>query len=487
MTVSFILPNTKGKPVTTDLSVLESGTAISVSKGLWIFKDIQVDKLVSSLQAVVDSMPYLTGTLTLRNNFNPFNGRITIFQPQLSYYNDKDPGVRLETAKSGDRIDEILADVVVDSNGISQPLFIDGYLDQRSIAKFDRPPAKPGSLLSIKMTEFACRAVGIGMAINHGIGDAQSLKVLLSVWSLAYHGNRITNPPLYLPNDVNKLFESLDSTASGTSNGLNVRFFNFLTSSRLIEEFSPLLGSMIKVIKEKFRIEEFDGGDRNKETLCFKFSPQDIEKIHGLVVVQEDNDNLQVNVSRMNSFVAFLWDCVIKARVPQVEDEVFSLYHAVGLRDRLPSKRNMNFGDRFGSFAIAGFVKATQETSTIEKAIRIRKMINSLNKDNIPSMLRTMYHQLCPFVDVCFSLGRNNTVVTTWIDNKSYPINFGELIHFSRTTRALESDGYMIISAETGDSSKRWYENGATMTFSAPKPVLTRLSNELKLFRKTHM
>ena len=473
MTVQFLHPSSRGDPTVTPLSVLDALVISTQSRGAWFYENVKIDRLLESLQLVINRAPYVCGS----TRFVKYNPDGTVYErywhTELAYNFETDPGVEVEVnAEYSKSLQEILKKTEIKGlDGVTCPIDISPFLcaDTKPHAPFSDLPT-----LRIKITRLKCGTVVIGMGMPHIVADVQALQLTLKSWSDAYVGNDF-QVPIFAPRDVDALaygfFDKRDPVALAKIQHLPRVGYDAWNSRQFVpDQYAPLSYGPEELIAREplgtpFKMDEFMA-----TTLKYHFTSQEIENIYKHVTESG------AQVSHMNVLIAHMWDCIARAR--KNAENRLSLF--IGLRSRLQSDKD--FTKYLGSFVNNAEISSNGKESITSKALSIRETISKYTKDLSPYILHELGTRVSPTRYIMGSSENNYVMMTTWInrDIKNSDINFGtKLVYFERASiPAINS--YCILLPAIGDKDA-WYENGASIHFAAKKEVLLELAQDPEL------
>lgn len=307
MPVTFLKCRTKGKPITLPVSVIDSTFSFKYVSGVWFFKNVHVSRLVESLQLVLDSAPYLGGSI----NFvkcRPFAGSPykRFLHTEVAYNYESDPGVLIEIDEdsySAESLQTLLEDTKTGIERVEKPLDIESFIYEKARNIKECAPFQKGSPTLVKITKLADGTVAIGLATSHVFTDATGFYLIMSLWSKAYRGQEF-NAPVYDPREVDNACQAKEPTR--ILGDVRPKLYDLFTSKELLPGPS---GSIIRAIGRLFRWAEPFELNIDKTSLIFNFTPDQIESIYQSVAA-----DCSSKISHMDALLGYFWTCITKSR-----------------------------------------------------------------------------------------------------------------------------------------------------------------------------
>ena len=465
MTVQYFHPTIEGEPTVIPLSVTDVAAPPSTTKGVYFYRHTNLEKLTKSLQAAVDAVPAWSGTV----RFVTYVPDGTVYQRhghvEVAYNFDDDPGISYEIVESSKLMEEALSESKPVGEGVKEAMDIAPYLalgENPNALVF--PPFVPGPAVRFKVTKFKCGGIGLGVVFTHYLADAISTQLFLDVWSSAYNDEPI-EPIVFAPRDIDNLAFSLDQKdpdVLAQAAKIPRRVYDWWAS----KDFAPkeflgaCEGPQELIDKEPYGI-PIEFGDVDVQDYIFHFSKQEIEGMY------KDVANAGVRVSHMNALVAHMWTCIRRARDL---DEEATLHMSIGLRNRLPGP--VKFSRHVGSLVDRGMaISSFFENNIVENARLIRQTINGYTSELMPSLLHDVAMKVSPIRYFGSNFKNSNTLVTTWVPHNLKQIKFGTFVEVIRC--ANHANGIIFVNGMNG--TKKWYDNGASVSFVASPKVLEKL------------
>jgi hypothetical protein len=160
---------------------------------------------LNSLQDTVDAVPSWYGRLEFVD-WVP-NGSVyqRYMHAEVLYNYEDDKGVHLDVVESDQNFDEILKATETKVLDVYKALDVVQFLPDLG----QYPLITDTSCLSIKITQFSCGTLAIGVNISHDLADALVLQQFLSLWSSVYNGEKV-KAPIFNPREIDEFAQPLD-------------------------------------------------------------------------------------------------------------------------------------------------------------------------------------------------------------------------------------------------------------------------------------
>lgn len=299
--------------------------------GAWFFEHSDIDKLLESLQIVVDEIPFWCGKL--RYVKYKFGGSVyeRYTHMEVAYNFESDPGCEVQVAELGKSLDELVDATKTEYPEVWSPMDVSELIPMPS--KPDEDQAIP--ILKVKISTLKCGTVCIGCFVPHALSDAVALQKFVHRWSCVYNG-RQSESLVYDPREADSYALSLDIKDPAIIDQCNEivsrDMYDFWACT---EEDMPAEW-----------LKEFNGPDElieieplgkppsmSKEpVICYKVYFSNIEIANMRKHIQDQG----VQATRMIALSAHIWTCLNKVR--GITDKSHATLN-IGTRSRLSSTK----------------------------------------------------------------------------------------------------------------------------------------------------
>ncbi|RDW79884.1 hypothetical protein BP6252_04522 [Coleophoma cylindrospora] len=488
------------EPITVPLSIVDCTVSYYGRCACVLYYDpppptepiLSATHLQNSLAQTLDYYPQWCGQLSYTKAQKPGAGHTARYRRvNLTYNTSNDVGVVFTTATSP----KILADVIPsaeeriksdrawDAGHVNAPELIPSIpLAMSRQAKPDSPN------MTIQHTVFACGSTTIGIAMTHGLADAQSMSHFIHDWSVMSHsmlspGDDLPKPtPVFDP-------ELLDRYAAGNIDA-DCPDPSIISKS---QKLPRLRGDWYKHVEGQPwpTMTPPDWHEQDLSTLSesdpipwsdwdttapvsnriLHFSSAEILQIYATA----QNAANGARFSKLDALLAHLWQCIARAReVPQKH-----ICLTFGLRARLSPPLPSNF---LGSPIMNALVPVPCTAS------QIRQSLSEYTHDNLAAILHAEAFEVSPQRLWRAMLGGANLLVTTWLNLKLYELNWGTGVGTVRWVQPdMGCDGLVEIMEAPGVGKKdgmHWSDNGVDVNLFLESKTMARVLADRELFPK---
>jgi hypothetical protein len=445
------------KPCSVPLSILDNTVANFAPTGCtWIYHlrdhdlpSTMIDILQQSLRKTLNLYPAWTGRLHFVA-FDPQEALVDHTRRHgrlwVDFGRDDTPGVRFIVARSSVSIASVLPRPIVWTNGISSldatglpySKFFD---DNVTLAPNDEDANAPCMIIQITM--FADNAMAVTIRMAHPLADAHCLLHFVRDWAAISRDiamNRIMSglrPPIFDPSRLDRIAAgSIDSAVIDValvmqSQALPMHCYDWWASGGNTCPLAMLSSTTIPAILTN--VEPFSSIgpslpwsqwdlsaplDHN----VFIFPSSVMKKLYEIV------SGCDERISHLDALLAYVWRCVILSRDIR-DDEDHYLDITLGLRSRLEPQLPDDF---LGSPLVLAFASATGRQARLDTSLSlkilassIRNTISKFTSQSLSALLHELAHYDDPRRrwDAC--LGRNHTIVTSWLRLGAERVDFG--------------------------------------------------------------
>jgi len=492
------------EPITAPLSIVDCTVSyFARCAGIWLY-----DPPASPESTL--SIPHLQVALSKTlNSYRPWTGRLSYVVPkqneghtkryrrvQVTYNAPTDLGVTFVTATSPKTLSDFLPSpeerrtALKLWDGLQFPS--EGLLPQTRMALSSGKPPPDAPNLIIQITTFACGSTSIGIAITHGLSDAQSMCTFLMDWasiSRALHSSApLPSPsPLFDPH-------RLDAAAAGD---IDAEF----PDPALIEQARKLPLHRFDWYKEVpnqpwpvHTPEDFDHTTLlspsdpipwedwdTKAPVAHRvlhFSAAEIQHIHNLA--QPSSTDPQV--SKHDALLAHIWTRINLARQLPASTTTY-LNLTFGLRPRLSLPQNF-LGSPIMITAIPTILSSSSSSSPpplFQTASTIRTHLQAFTRSAIAAVLHDAAYEVSPQRLWRAFLGRKHVLQTTWVGAGATEVHFigGSASPKLRFVKPeMGGDGLVLVIEGLGENEGHWTANGADVMVYLEKGAMERLESD---------
>lgn len=494
-------------PTTVPLSIIDCTVSyFSRCSGVWFFDPNSNPKSALSLAHLQAA---LSKTL---DSYRPWCGRLSYVTPskeghtkryrrvQVTYNAPTDLGVIYVTATSP----KTLADLLPSAEERKTTLkawdglkFASGdLLPETSMALHmgDPPPDAPNMI--IQVTTFACGSTAIGIAIAHGLSDAQSMCTFAKDWASISRALHASAP---LPS-LSPVFDPqlLDAAAAGDidaeksnpalieqSRKLPLHRFDWYKGGldQPWTDKTPADFDRSSVLSPSISIpwEDWDTSAEEAHRVLH-FTPSEIQDIHDLATSSTPSSR----ISKHDALLAHIWTRINLARQLPPQTTTY-LDLTFGLRPRLSLPLNF-----LGSPIMIAAIPLTTPSPPIAypSIATVASTIRSTLEIFTPSALGALLH------DTAFEvspqrlwrafLGKKHILQTTWVGAGAGELDFigegGPKLRFIKPE--MGGDGLVLIIEGLGEKKGHWTANGVDVMVYLEKGAMERLLEDPGLWGK---
>ncbi|PIL28905.1 hypothetical protein GSI_08951 [Ganoderma sinense ZZ0214-1] len=361
--------------------------------------------------------------------------------------------------------------------------------------------------VSVQLTTFACGGLGIAIRITHAIADATALFQFIKDWN-AVHRSMLAGHPL--PH-LSPIFEPrmIDNAAAGDLNSGKpdpelLQVYSSLPQRRY-DWWVSAEGCPSFMLPQAQIPPELQGADLGPPVgvpapwhewdlslpvghHLLYFTPKEVEGIW-----REASSELPpgARVSRLDALLAFVWRLLVRARRLERDQELVNLITTIGLRPRIsPPLPNTFIGSCLtnASTSLTGEEVASSSTAALSRAAAaIRATSASFNPETVGALLHHHAYEVNPQRTWRAFLGRRHVIVTSWLGNDPYGIDFGGGASPRFVDPMLPNiDGCVLVIeaapfASNNGEEWRWYNKEVCVSLHVLKEVLANLRKDPEL------
>ncbi len=460
--------------------------------------------LTQSLQKTVNSYAPWAGQL----HWMPYDlsrglrhGRVAI-----TYGSSTDPGIEFIVARSSSALSSLLPDRdkrLADGVWDAEPLPSTQLLCPTQLALHNTKECVGLPSVSVQLTTFACGSVGIAIRITHAIADATALFQFMKDWNAVHRATLAGHP---LP-DLSPIFDPrmIDNAAAGdiTSskpdpellqvyNDLPQRRYDWWESEEGCPSFMLPQAQIPPELQgvylgppagERAPWHEWDLSLPVGHLLLY-FTPEEVE---GMWREASSQQPPGARISRLDALLAFVWRLLVRARGLEHDQDVVNLINTIGLRTRIsPPLPNSFIGSclTIASTSLTGEEVASSALSRVAAAIRATSA--SYTPEATSALLHHLAYEVNPQRTWRAFLGRRHVIVTSWLGNDPYGVDFGGGAAPRFVDPLLPNVDGCVLVIEAAPSSGsgegwRWYNRPVCVSLHVAKEVLTKLSKDPEL------
>ena len=500
------------------LSLLDNTVvAYAFTSAVWYFDKIgrddgQVENpfspatLSQSLQKTVNAYAPWAGQL----HWMPYDlskglrhGRVAI-----TYGSSADPGIELIVAHSPSTLssllpsrEERLAHGVWDA----EPFSSMQLLCPTRLALHNTKECVGLPSVSVQLTTFACGGVGIAIRITHAIADATALFQFVKDWNAIHRAMLAGNPlphlsPIFDPRMIDNAVAG--DITSGQPDPELLKVYNSLPQRRY-DWWASKEGCPSSMLPQAQIPPELQGADLGPPVgepapwhewdlslpvghHLLYFTPKEVEGMWREASSEQPPD---ARISRLDALLAFVWRLLVRARGLEHDQDPVNLITTIGLRPRIsPPLPNTFIGSCLtnASTSLTGEKVASSSTAALSRAAAaIRATSTSFTPEAVRALLHHHAFEVNPQRTWRAFLGRRHVIVTSWLGNDPYGIDFGGGASPRFVDPLLPNlDGcVLVIEAEpsSGGDPWRWYDKEVCVSLHIAKEVLEKLSTDPEL------
>ncbi|KAF8521926.1 transferase family-domain-containing protein [Hysterangium stoloniferum] len=483
-------------PIHAPLSIVDASVArFAPTNAVWVYeKAPPTEILISSLRKTLDAYPQWCGQLHSAK-YNPEGNHTERYgRLMLSYGTDSDPGVELIRAEASDHVSTIIPPPIDDHYDMRRiPVReLTGGSTQLALPNMVDVPGLPGII--VQLTRFKCEGMSIAIKMAHPLADAQTLLRFATDWA-AICSSMVAGTlvpvisPMFNP-------QLLDCAAAGDINSQNA-------DKNILRQSCPL------------PLHRYDWWASEKSSVAAKvassqipteITPPSLEDLgkplpwsnwdpdapvsHFILYfsrIELQNMWMEASsqagrVSHLDVLLAHLWAIIIRARGIELNEESY-LDVTFGIRKRLEPPLPPSFlGSPLTLAAVTSTGQEGHAHDISQMARSIRSTLSRFNPKSIPVILHEMMFEITPQRRWNAFLGRQNTIVTSWLDLGVYDVDFGsgrpKYVHAVMP----HVDGCIQIIEAGGDRERSpWYEKGAHVSLYLRDDVMSEVLKDVRL------
>ncbi|KAF8577884.1 hypothetical protein K439DRAFT_1654977 [Ramaria rubella] len=354
----------------------------------------------------------------------------------------------------------------------------------------------------VQLTNFSCGGIAISIKMAHPLADAQSLVQFANDWATV-NGSLLTNTlcpvlsPIFDP-------QALDRTAAGDIDAASpdpeiIKLAHALPLHRYdwwdsANDCPPPLAAATQVPPEISLDMVRSHGEPLRWENWDMTSPVSHHVVHfntlELQLMWEEASSFD-RISHLDALLAHVWALIICAR-DLADDEENYLDVTFGFRSRLNPPLPETF---LGSPLTLARVPSTglqgSKHAIGALAASIRSTLSQFNSETLSALLHEMAHDASSQRIWNGFLGRQNTIVTSWLSLGIYDINFGTGPPMHVNPTMPSADGCVQVMEARNVPRERtkggkWYEDGVSVSLHLKADVMQRLLGNPRLRKYRH-
>ena len=506
-TVQVFPDSRSGEPTTIPLSIVDSTVSyFARTAGIWFYDP------PSSPESSLSSSHLRTALSKTLNSYRPWCGRLSYVVPQknggytkryrrvqVTFNSGTDLGVTFVTAFSSKTLSDFLPSPAARRTELKvwdgSQLPSAGLLPSTRMALSSGSPSPDAPNLLVQITKFACGSTSVGIAIAHGLSDAQGMCTFARDWaSVSRALYSLTDLPTPSPVFNPKL---LDAAAAGDIDAES-------PDPALVQQARDLPLHRFDWYKEVpnqpwpvHTPDDFDSTtdlspsdpipwedwDPNAPTshLVLHFTPEEIQRLHA--IASPDHGS---KISNHDALLAHIWTRINLARQLPASTVTY-LDLTIGLRSRLSLPENF-LGSPILIAAIPTVIPSTasQYPKLSEIASRIRSYLQIFTPNAIGAFLHDSAFEISPQRLWRAFLGKKHILQTTWVGAGACYVDF---VGHSRTGTEpptlryvqpeMGGDGLVLVMEGLGEKEGgHWTQNGADIILYLTSDVAERLEKD---------
>ncbi|KAJ0423698.1 hypothetical protein BJY00DRAFT_309932 [Aspergillus carlsbadensis] len=515
---ALLYPAQRPKETTTPLSILDGTvTHYAPCAAIWFF-DAPADKsaelnwsqtLQKSLEKTLSAFPHLAGELGIVKHIPEGDHTQRFGRLQITYGAPTDPGVEFSTALSALTLDDVVPTAAQRKTSefnawnlsCPVPTF---FADALKLPFIIPGPQKRAPPVLIRVTEFACGGISIGVLIAHCLADAQTLSVFMHHWSREHAlliANTKTSPSYsdiaHTKQEQQPLFnpQLLDTRAAGDIDA-STPDESILAKSRSLPStrydwFYPLPdgdpdrylppGLTRKMIKSPG--EPMPKGDWD-HTL-----PKAHVKLHfSAAQIQDIWQKAGKGVSRHDAILAHVWSAINRVRGLDGDEREVALHVIFGLRRRLGLPETF-LGSPIlsASVRMSGADACGRSSGSPSVASKIHSTLALYTEDAAKARLHDLCFECAPQRFWEGYLGARHVIFSSWAHLDMYGVSFGREVPRHVEVCMPESDGMVSLiegrpgSRAAGEKRKHWCDDGVDVGVTLAVDAIERLKADSAL------
>ncbi|KAI9740814.1 MAG: hypothetical protein M1818_004419 [Claussenomyces sp. TS43310] len=489
-------------PTITPLSMIDSTVSyFARCAAIWFY-----DPPVNSKAALSASTLQASLSRTL-DSYRPWCGRLSYAKPeanrghtkryrrvQVTFNTSTDLGVTFVTATSFKNLPDLIPSIshrktYLRSWDPSQIPSGDLLPKTRMALSSGNPPADAPNLI-VQFTTFACGSTSIGIAITHGLSDAQAMCTFAKDWaSVSRTLDPPSPPPAILPVFNPAL---LDAAAAGdidaeTLDPLLIEEARNLPQHRF-DWYKEVPGqpwpvnipadfdhSSVLSPSDPIPWEQWDTNAPVAGRI-FHFRAADIQHMHA-----EASRPSSSGTSKHDALLAHMWLRINAARQLAPQSPAY-LDLTMGLRSRLSLPQNF-LGSPLMITAIP-WPLTTATPSLLTLATHIRRTLRKFTPAAIGASLHDAAFEVSPQRLWRACLGNRHILETSWIQTGFQDVDFvgdgGLSLRYVQPE--MGGDGLLLVMEALGEKRGHWSVNGVDVHLFLDKGAMERLIADPKLW-----
>ncbi|KAL2783740.1 hypothetical protein BJX66DRAFT_317939 [Aspergillus keveii] len=518
---AILFPAQNSEETTTPLSILDATvTHYAPCAAIWFF-DAPANKstesnwskhLKKSLEKTLSSFPHLAGELSIVKHIPDGDHTERFGRLQITHGAPTDPGVEFSTARCALTLDVVVptasqrktAEVNAWNLSCPVPTF---FADALKLPFIIPGPQKRAPPVLIRVTEFACGGISIGVLIAHCLADAQTLSVFMHRWSREHASLMKTEvspsqfdvsstsqeQPLFNP-------QLLDTRAAGDIDA-PMPDESILARSRSLpstrydwfypaadgdpDRYLPpgLTRDMVKSPGEPMPKSDWDH-TVPKAHVKLHFSVEQIQRIW---------EKAGKGVSRHDAILAHVWSAINRARGLDGDEREVALHVIFGLRRRLGLPETflgspiLSASVRLSGADASGRSSGSSSPATSSVASKIYSTLSLYSEDAVKARLHDLCFECAPQRFWEGYLGARHVIFSSWAHLDMYGVDFGGEVARHVEVCMPEQDGMVSLidgrPRERRDEERRhWCDDGVDVGVTLAVDAIERLKADSVLW-----
>ena len=497
VTSSFqVFPESRSQDtIITPLSIVDSTVSyFARCAGIWFYNPpadprttLSVSELEASLSKTLNSYRPWCGRLSYASGKGNADHTSRYRRVHVTYNNTRDLGVTLVSATSPRKLSDFVPSPderkKKGSSWDLAQLPSGELLPITSMALSSKRAADDAPNMIIQVTKFACGSTAVGIAITHGLSDAQSMCTFAKDWASV---NRALHSSSSMPT-LSPVFnpQLLDGAAAGnidveTPDSALVEAARKLPQHRFdwykevpgqpMPVHTPDDLNPLAVLSPSEPIPWWDWDVTLSEAgRVIHFTPAQIRYIF-----DQANQDPTSKISKHDSLLAHMWSRINEARnLPTSTTTYLDL--TIGLRPRLSLPSNF-----LGSpimIAAVPWTLSSSNPSLSALASSIRSILQKFTPSSIGAILHDAAFEVSPQRLWRAFLGPKHILQTTWVQSGFQDINFigegGPELRYVQPE--MGGDGLLLVMEALGSEKGHWTANGVDVHVFLEKETMMRV------------
>lgn len=474
-------------PLSTPLSIVDATVARFTPAGaIWVYdatpENIIVEEFVGQLQfsfeSTLDLFPHWAGQLHWAD-FRPGGKHTERFnRPVITYGGGEDPGVEWTVVHRSSTVSGIVSTSSDRASGdgvwIGDSFPQDSLISKTNLALHDLHDCDGLPAMTVQVTLFDGGGWAVGIKMAHVLADVQSVMVFVHHWaascsastSLGHSRRPLADAPVFDPalldahaaGDIDA--PSPDPELCKKARGLPVHRFDWWQApmaSASTENSRPSPHQMEALVAAGAELSPGDAApwdtwdfSKTVSYALIHFTGQELESLKSAARESDSRGRAgtitKPGVSRLDALLAHVWAAINRARFPRSTN--FTTTSVPGANDQTDVYLNVALGARtrvqpplpdgfigspnFPLVYVQGAVRSAARDGDDESmrdsigatARKIRETIGKFTAEAMGALLHDAAHEISPQRLWQAFMGKNHTLVTSWLRLRAYDLHF---------------------------------------------------------------